>query len=204
MKEIFENIIKNRYWKDSVCGTGSTLQFTVPLRQNLKSFLEKYNITSMLDAPCGDYSWMSQTELPPNLRYIGADIVQDLINNNKLNYPNVEFHQLDICRDSLPEVDLLFCRDCLIHFSFSDIKTALTNMVNSKIKYVMLTNYPDCNTHDITTGAFHKTNFTADPINLGVAVDSIFDWIPDTANGDQKRSMSLWHRDAIEQYLEQT
>jgi hypothetical protein len=203
MKEIFENIIKHRYWQDSVCGTGSTLQFTVPLRQNLKAFLEKYKLTSMLDAPCGDYSWMSVTDLPKNFKYIGADIVEDLISANKVTYPDVEFCQLDITKDPLPDVDVLFCRDCLIHFSFQDINTALTNIVSSNIKHVLLTNYPDTNSRDINTGEFHKTNFTVDPINLGPPIDSIFDWVPGTANGDQRRSMSLWDRSAIETYLNQ-
>jgi len=203
MKEIFESIIKNRRWCDAVCGTGSTIEFTEPLRSNLKDFLQKHQLISMLDAPCGDYSWMSLTELPTNFKYIGADIVEDLVSSNKLKYPNIDFRQLDISQDRLPDVDLLFCRDCLIHFSFKDIETTLTNIVHSNIKYVMLTNYPDNNTQDINTGGFHKTNFTMDPINLGPPIDSIFDWIPGTANGDQKRHMSLWHRNAVEQYLNQ-
>jgi SAM-dependent methyltransferase len=202
MKEIFETIIKNRYWQDAVCGTGSTLKFTEPLRQNLKGFLEQHKLTSMLDAPCGDYSWMSVTELPQNFKYIGADIVQDLVTANQVNYPNVEFHQLDICQDLLPDVDVLFCRDCLIHFSFQDINRALANIVRSNIKYIMLTNYPDYEVTDIETGNFHKTNFTTDPVNLGLPIDSIFDWVPNTANKDQKRHMSIWHRSAVENYLQ--
>lgn len=203
MKEIFESIIKNKRWRDTVCGTGSTVKFTEPLRHNLKAFLEKHQLTSMLDAPCGDYSWMSITALPTGFDYMGADIVEDLVSANKIKYPNIDFRQLDISQDHLPDVDVLFCRDCLIHFSFQDIKTTLTNIVRSNIKHVMLTNYPDINSPDINTGDFHKTNFTIDPINLGSPIDSIFDWIPGTANGDQKRCMSLWHRDAIEQYLTQ-
>ena len=83
MKEIFEDIIKHHRWQDVLCGTGSTMEFTAPLRKNLKSFLENYNVKSMLDAPCGDYSWMSITELPGEFKYIGADIVSDLITTNK-------------------------------------------------------------------------------------------------------------------------
>jgi hypothetical protein len=201
MKEIFENIIKNRQWQDAVCGTGSTIKFTDPLRNNLKSFLEKHQLMSMLDAPCGDYSWMSITPLPTGFKYMGADIVESLISDNKRNYPNVEFYQMDISQDRLPDADVLFCRDCLIHFSFHDITRALKNIVHSGIKYIMLTNYPDTAVPDIKTGGFHKTNFTTDPINLGTPIDSIFDWVPGTANGDQKRHMSLWHRSSIEQYL---
>ena len=201
MKEIFETIIKNRHWRDTVCGTGSTKIYTEPLRTHLKSFLEKHNLRSMLDAPCGDYSWMSITDLPANFKYIGADIVSDLIESNKSKHPNVEFHCLDITRDHLPDVDVLFCRDCLIHFSFNDIKTAFKNIVRSNIQYVMLTNYPDQQVVDISTGGFRATNFTLDPIKLGDPIDSIFDWVPGTANGNQKRHMSLWHRGAIEDYV---
>ena len=201
MKEIFEHIIKNRYWRDSVCGTGSTVQYTEPLRTALRAFLEKHNLQSMLDAPCGDYSWMSMTELPANFKYVGADIVTALVDSNKSKYPNVEFHCLDITSDCLPDVDVLFCRDCLIHFSFDDIKKAFKNIVRSNIQHVMLTNYPDQQVPDISTGGFHPTNFTLDPINLGAPIDNIFDWIPGTANGNQKRYMSLWHRSAIENYV---
>lgn len=202
MKTIFENIIKNRYWQDSICGTGSTLKFTVPLRENLPGFLKKHNFTSMLDAPCGDYSWMSAVDLPADFKYVGADIVESLVLANKKNYPTVEFDCIDITQDPLPEVDVLFCRDCLIHLSFQDIQKTFENVINSNIKYVMLTNYHDADTKDISTGNFRKTCFTAAPINLGPPIDSIFDWIPGTANGDQKRDMSLWHTQSIKQYLE--
>ena len=134
MKHIFENIIKNHHWRDTLCGTGSTKAFTEPLRSQLKDFFIQHGITSMLDAPCGDYSWMSITELPENFHYIGADIVEFMIENNRQQYPEVEFHALDITRDPLPDVDLLFCRDCMIHFSYDDIIKTFENIVNSNIR----------------------------------------------------------------------
>lgn len=201
MKEIFEDIIRHHRWQDTLCGTGSTMNFTEPLRKNLKSFLENYNFKSMLDAPCGDYSWMSQTELPSGFKYIGGDIVQDLITSNKEKYPNVEFHCIDITTDTLPDVDVLFCRDCLIHLSNADIRKAFDNIVKSNIQYVMLTNYHDIETGDITTGAFRGTNFASAPFGFEPPIDSIFDWIPGTSNRDQKKDMSLWHRNTLEKYL---
>jgi hypothetical protein len=201
MKEIFEKIIKHRYWKDALCGTGSTMLFTEPLRANLKPFLEKHNLKSMLDAPCGDYTWMSQTALPDNFKYIGADIVANLITTAKATYPGVEFHCLDITRDPLPAVDVLFCRDCLIHLSIDDIQLAFKNIINSDIQYVMLTNYHKPEMLDITTGGFRGTNFTQSPFNFGAPIDSILDWVPGTANENNIRDMSLWHRSTIEQYL---
>lgn len=203
MKEIFERIIRQRQWRDVLCGTGSTMHFTEPLRQNLKSFLEKHKIKSMLDAPCGDYSWMSQTKLPSKFKYIGADIVNDLIVANQTAYPKVEFCCLDISQDPLPTVDLLFCRDCLIHFSIVDIQRTFKNIVDSKIEYVMLTNYHELKMGDISTGQFRGTNFFQAPFNFESPIDSILDWIPGTANGNQIRDMSLWHRSTIEKYINQ-
>jgi len=203
VKDIFTDIIKNRRWAEVTCGTGSTMQFTQPLRENLKNFLEQHNITSMFDVPCGDYSWMSKTPLPVNLKYIGGDIVESMIEENKNNYPNVEFITFDLSQDKIPAVDLLFCRDCLIHFSLTDITRTFENIVNSDIKYVMLSNYhPDiAANYDIGTGDFRPTDFTRAPFEFEQPIDYLMDWVPGTRNGDQKKTMNLWSRDTIKKYL---
>lgn len=203
MKETFEKIIKTHYWLDHVCGSGSTMEYTYPLRQELCEFLEKHNIQSMFDAPCGDYSWMSKTKLPNNFKYIGGDIVEDLIANNRKMYPSTEFHCVDISADPIPDVDLLFCRDCLIHFSVEDKIKTFKNIVNSNVKYIMFTNYfSDCaNNVDITTGSFHAVDFTQPPYDFEDPIDSIFDWVSNTTAGGAKRNMSLWHISTIEKFL---
>jgi len=179
------------------------MQFTQPLRENLKGFLERHNITSMFDAPCGDYSWMSETPLPTNLKYIGGDIVESMIAENKNKYPNVEFINFDLSQDAIPTVDLLFCRDCLIHFSLADITRTFENIVNSNVKYVMLTNYfPEIPAnHDIGTGDFRPTDFTRAPFDFEPPIDYLLDWVPGTRNGDQKKTINLWSRGTIEKYL---
>ena len=68
MKDIFEDIIKNRRWREVLCGSGSTIHYTKTLRESLVGFLQKHNINSMFDAPCGDYSWMSLVEFPDNFK----------------------------------------------------------------------------------------------------------------------------------------
>lgn len=199
MKDVFTNIIKNRYWRDVPCGSGSTLEFTAPLRENLKSFLESNNIKSMLDAPCGDYSWMSITSLPENFKYIGGDIVEFMIHENQEKFPGVEFTCVDITTDALPDVDLMFCRDCLIHLSHHDIRRFFENFVKSKIEYLMVTNaYPDNPqaNQEIVTGDYRPTDFTVAPYNFSDPVD----WIDDSGSHEQK-VLALWHRGAIEDFL---
>ena len=199
MKEIFSNIVKTGYWRASntVCGNGSTMAYTDHLRRELGSFLERYNIKSMFDAPCGDYGWMSETKLPDKLQYIGGDIVDFLIEKNCQQHPAVDFRVFDISQDAFPDVDLLFCRDCLIHFSHADIRRVFENIARSNIKYVLMSSYLDLDNTDIETGGFRGVNFTRAPYNFEPAIDSIEDWIP----GFQPRAMCLWSRKTIVDYL---
>jgi hypothetical protein len=81
-----------------------------------------------------DLSWV---------KYIGGDIVSEIIAQNKKKYPNIDFRTLNIITDKLPKVDLIFCRDCLGHFSNENVEKALTNIKASGAKYLMATTYYD-------------------------------------------------------------
>ena len=199
MKEIFEDIIRHNRWKKHPCGPGSTFGYTENLRLNLGEFLKKHNITSMVDAPCGDYSWMSVTDLPSIQEYIGGDIVEFLIEANQQKYPNHVFKQIDLTQDMLPDVDLLFCRDCLLHLSFEDIDNVFKNISRSNIKYVLLSNwYEDAeNSRDIQTGEARYINFLESPYNFAQPIDSITDFV----EGFPRRKMLLWSKEVIDNYV---
>lgn len=188
MKEVFTSIVENGGWSKHPCGPGSTLEYTEYLRKNLPAFLKKHGIRSMLDLPCGDYSWMSRVS--HGIDYIGADIVDSLINNARKQYPGVDFRVLDITEDKLPKVDLLFCRDCLLHLSFKDIDRALLNIANSDIKYVLMSNWYEFteNNRDIENGKYRLINFLDKPYSFGEPIDSINDYIA----GFPERKMLLW------------
>ncbi|CAN0502596.1 unnamed protein product, partial [Scytosiphon promiscuus] len=42
-----------------------------------------YDITSMLDAPCGELTWMQQVPGIENVLYTGADIAEDAVEDNR-------------------------------------------------------------------------------------------------------------------------
>jgi hypothetical protein len=199
MKEIFENIIKHKKWKVHPCGPGSTLEYTTNLRSQLGNILEKHNITSMIDAPCGDYSWMSVTELPSITTYVGGDIVEFLIEENSQKYPTVNFKVIDLTTDDLPDVDLLFCRDCLLHLNFADIHKVFNKISQSNIKYVFLSNwFEDAeNYKDIETGKARYINFLESPFNFETPIDTITDYV----DGFPKREMMLWPKSIIDNYI---
>jgi len=155
----------------------------------------------MLDAPCGDFLWMSEIDFPKNFKYIGGDISETLITHNKENYKDFEFSSFDITTDKFPEVDLLLCRDCLIHFSFSDIDKFFKNLVTSNIKFILLTNHRKdrYNFKDITTGDCRPINFTKSPYNFEMLIDVINDSHEDFI----ERDLVLWSVDSIRQYLKE-
>ncbi len=70
-------------------------------------------------------------------------------------------------KDELPEVDLIFCRDCLVHFSHSDIFKALTNIRRSGAIYLLTTTFSGRKeNHDINTGEWRVLNFEAAPFHF--------------------------------------
>ena len=153
----------------------------------------------MFDAPCGDYSWMSMVNVQEVTEYIGGDIVGFMIDDNKIKYPDTNFILFDLTKDTLPDVDLLFCRDCLLHLSFSDIDKVFRNISRSNIKYIMTSNWfvDSTNTRDIPTGSWRYLNFLESPYNFGEPMDSITDFV----EGFPKREMLLWPKSVIDTYI---
>ena len=49
--------------------------------------INQFKVTSILDAPCGDFYWMNHVMKNLKIEYLGEDIVTEIINeNNKLNF----------------------------------------------------------------------------------------------------------------------
>ncbi|HUP77796.1 MAG TPA: class I SAM-dependent methyltransferase, partial [Pirellula sp.] len=145
-KEIFSTICHENAWKgtQSVSGKGSDRDQTQLLVTELPKLFSKYGVCSVLDLPCGDFHWMQQVDLS-GVRYVGGDIVSDLILQNESIYvrQNIRFACIDLLMDTLPEVDLIMCRDCLVHFSFAHIRQALKNIVASPAKFLLTTSFVD-------------------------------------------------------------
>jgi hypothetical protein len=114
--QIFTRIYQKNSWghPESVSGSGSDSTQTRIIRRELAALIKELNIRTLLDAPCGDYYWMKEVERPLT-KYIGVDIVPELIESNQRMYGSstTTFTVTDIAEDELPKVDLIFCRDCL-------------------------------------------------------------------------------------------
>lgn len=154
---------------ESHSGLGSNLAQTAALRAALPIVLAELGVRTLLDAPCGDFHWMSRVDLGIDT-YIGADIVPELIERNqrKFVHANLDFRVLDLTRDRLPQVDLIFSRDCLVHLGDHDIHRALENIRRSGSTYLAATTFTerDENADDIEAGSWRPLNLRRAPFLL--------------------------------------
>jgi hypothetical protein len=87
LHELFARIYRTNLWGStgSVSGVGSALDATATLRTEIPRLLDELAARSVLDIACGDFGWLSQTRLGA-CRYIGADIVDELVERNTRLY----------------------------------------------------------------------------------------------------------------------
>jgi hypothetical protein len=164
---VFAKIHREDTWTQT-SGSGSTLEETENIRRDIPALIARYQISTILDIPCGNHAWMSQVNLE-GCHYIGGDIVKDLVLQNRIQYASAvrEFVRLDLVADRLPSVDMVICRDCLVHFSFRLIAKALHNIKASRSKYILTTTFPACKRNqDIKTGGWRTLNFRASPFSF--------------------------------------
>lgn len=171
MREIFEKIYEGNMWggSESVSGPGSCLQETKVLIGKLEKLFSRFNINTVLDAPCGDFNWMKHVNMKNIKQYLGVDIVPELIEQNKQKFGNAQrnFLTLDISREPLPQVDLIICRDCLVHFSMEDIWRALKNFSRSSSRFILTTTFTEhFINNDIKTGDWRFLNLEKEPFNF--------------------------------------
>jgi hypothetical protein len=195
-QETFTYIYKSNHWSGnkSISGEGSDEIQTKEIKRQLVKVISDYKIKSFLDLPCGDHNWMNTIDLNA-VKYIGGDIVKDLIIDNKNKYERVnkKFFVMDIINDVLPEADLLFCRDCLVHLSNKDILKTFNNIKRSNIKYILTTTFPECETNeDIITGDWRILNLEKHPFNLPEPILLINENCTEGEGTYSDKSLGLW------------
>lgn len=174
---VFDRIYKSNFWEssESKSGRGSTMEATLAIRKALPSLFTKYSISSILDVPCGDFNWMRTVD-KSDLTYVGGDIVPEIIsrNNGLYSIDKVHFECIDITRDLLPKVDLIFCRDCFQHLSNENVIKAINNFKNSGSLYLLTTSYPKTwRNYDILNGDYRAINLSKKPFNFPKPIMSI-------------------------------
>ncbi len=204
-EEVFSRIYRRNFWgsRESVSGSGSEISYTANLRRELPALLKDYGVSRFLDAPCGDFNWMSHVVPGLSIEYIGGDIVKGLVRRNRRKFgaANVQFRHMDITRDPLPAADLMMVRDCLFHLSYNDIYRFLENFRRSGIGLLLTTTHLplDGDNSDIRTGDYRTIHLFASPFCFPQEpLRRIEDWIPP----HPQREMCLFTQDQATVALE--
>jgi hypothetical protein len=195
-EDVFTNIFKKNAWKgkDSVSGRGSDANQTRIITSEIPALLNSLNISKMLDIPCGDFYWMNSVDLD-KIDYIGADIVKELIQKNNARYAknSIRFQYLNLIKDKLPKVDLIFCRDCLVHLSFADVSLALENVWNSQSEYFLTTTFVERqDNQDIVTGRWRAINLELAPFLFPKPIKIINEGCTEKEGAFRDKSLGLW------------
>ena len=200
--KVFDEIHLNNSWgsAESISGVGSEIEQTKVVIETLPQIFKKYNIKSFLDAPCGDFNWMKNVDLSDITKYIGGDIVNSIVESNKANFKSdkISFLKLDIKSDKMPDVDMILLRDCLVHFSYKDIRLFLENLKKTKIKYMLTTTFPFTRyNYNITTGNWRAINLTKKPFDFPKPLALINEKCTEMNGQYFDKSLALWSVDEL-------
>ena len=193
---VFLDIYSNNAWggAESRSGSGSSLEQTKTIREQLPNIISNLGVKSFLDLPCGDFYWMRQVPLEVDA-YIGADIIEQLIERNRALHTTKirRFTVLDIMKDQLPTTDLIFSRDCLVHFSFRDIFRTIRNIKRSNSKYLLTTTFTALDENiDIATGEWRPLNLQLPPFNFPQPIVVINENCTEVDGRYPDKSLCLW------------
>lgn len=196
--EVFEFIHQTNLWnsEQSRSGVGSEPEATGSIRRQLPRLLKRLEVQTLLDIPCGDFSWMSQTDLPIR-HYIGGDIVPAIIEQNQTRYaqshPEAEFRVLDLTADPLPKADAALCRDCLVHLPYAAIDKALRNLCAGSVRYVILTTFVGKRVNgDIETGDWRPLNFQLPPFGFPAPMAVLNEGCTEENGAYADKSLGVW------------
>jgi SAM-dependent methyltransferase len=200
-EQIFTDIYKHNRWGGtaSLSGTGSGPDQTAVIARELPRLFRELRVITFLDVPCGDFNWMKMVNLD-GIQYIGGDIVRSLVLKNEAAYgrAGISFVRIDLLADELPQVDLILCRDCLVHLSFDDVFRALHNMCKSRSRYLLTTTFVErTDNSDILTGDWRALNLSLPPLHLPPPLLLINEGCTESDGRYLDKSLGLWSIDEI-------
>ncbi len=203
---VFTSIYNYRLWEDgeTASGDGSTLQQTERVRALLPALLRKYDVKTLLDAPCGDFHWMKELRLVEDGlidRYMGTDVVHEIIEGARSRYAipgRAEFFVSDLSKGPLPSVDLVLCRDCLVHLPLDVAVKVISSFKASGSRFLLSTHYPGLlkANKNIRMGNWRPLDLTLPPFSLPAPVEVINEGCSEARDFPQK-SLGLWRLDDV-------
>lgn len=133
------------YWGDdeSPSGYSSRLSETGSVRSLLADLFRLYPEAVLVDLGCGRVGWIAQDVVPATAKYIGVDVVPEVIQENRLDarLSAFEFVVGDVRDMVIPKGDVVVVRDVLGHLSPGDVRLTLSNAISSGPDLLLATTF---------------------------------------------------------------
>jgi hypothetical protein len=142
-ESVFSKIYLEKLWGsgtefEPLSGAGSNPDVARPYVNFVQSIIGKFKISTVLDVGHGDWAMWRDYKFE-DTNYIGVDVAHGLSAQNTKNFGSKNIQFLQISADySLPDADLLLCKDVLQHLSLDDIDAFLSQL--SRFNYVIICN----------------------------------------------------------------
>jgi hypothetical protein len=155
-------------------GPGSSEENIANFKSEFPEIVEKYNIESVADAGCG-LGWIRKECDKLGVEYSGYDILER--ENATL---------LDITSEVIDKVDLIICRDVLLHVTTELAHSAIDNFKKSGSKYLLTTSWYNANNESRPKDFGSGINSFIDIVHiLGLPLEKI-------EEPESGRFMGLW------------
>ncbi|KAL7487657.1 hypothetical protein ACHAW6_013227 [Cyclotella cf. meneghiniana] len=164
----------------SASGGGSYLGYnTQTSLRVIKETIEKFNVTSMIDIPCGDVNWIFESFVTDSLPlYLGLDVANAVIEVNKrrfAHHKNKIFAFWDATECTLPKhklkeqptpFDLVHVRDVIQHMGLDRGIRFFCNVFKSGPRVLIATTFRYSHNREIGEGDFYQNNLSKEPFSF--------------------------------------
>lgn len=187
----FNYIYEEKVWgQESVSGNKVKPEVDSKVVEIINQVIHKYNIKTILDLGCGDWSIMSNVNLDNVDLYVGVDIVEDLINKNHdlFGSDKIQFKYQNAQLSFDGQFDLVICRDLITHYPNISAEKIINNTFESDFKYILMTTWEEGdNSEEFTRYSnVRKLNFYSDPFNMPEPIEKFYE------DESQLKQLSLW------------
>lgn len=198
LRKKFDKVFKKNLFQGetSKSGNGSSLLQTHEISKAFPRLLIDLGIEGILNIPCGDLESMSTVNLS-GVKYIGGDVAPSLIRYLQSKYESKEFRVLEITKDAIPRVDLVFCRDLFVYLSNREIKRAIENIKSSGSKYLATTSFINRSENSdlpfLTRGiAWRTINLEISPFQFPTPLLAIDEKCTESDGNYEDKNLIIW------------
>ena len=183
IKDIFDKILVTNHWHE---GVDEFEKDTEIIKGKITEIIKELNIKSVLDAGCYTRPWIKEVDLA-GASYKAIDVSPLVVKDCNANFPDIDCKVANVIKDKLPKVDLIICRDVLVHLSNENILKAIPNLLKS-CKYILMTTFDNTENVDIENGNWRPLDLTKEPFNMPKPEMIIFErkW------QDKNKYCNLW------------